>query len=412
MSQTPILYIDLAPNPGGSHISLAHLLRGLDRARWAPAVILSQQNDITIFAEMGVPVMRVRTPQWEPKPTSLVDTVRQGGIGHFFRSAPIISTIWHGGGSLRYWRRDILPVAKSLTPLIRSYKPALVHLNNSVALMRPGIIAAWRAHVPVLIHSRSFDPISIVDRQLLAPQVSGMIFISRAVAQAQLQYLASPPPYRIIPNAVDLAQFSSPKSPELVRQQLGVAATAPLVGMIGRIIPWKGQDVFVEAFARLHKTYPQAMAVIIGEPDTFEGERYQAVIRKRVQELGLEDHILWLGHRHDIPEIISALDVLAHCSVTPEPFGRVIIEGMAAGTPVIASNGGGAAEIVSDGVNGLLTEPGDAEALAAAMIKLLTDATLRERLRRNGRKTVQQRYTMEAHVAAVTSFYEQLLSNL
>jgi glycosyltransferase involved in cell wall biosynthesis len=411
MSQTPILYIDLAPSPGGSHISLAYLLRGLDSSKWTPVVVLSRQNPCTIFEEMGIPVERVRTPQWESQPAALVDVVRRGKTGNVFRSLPVASTIWHWGGSLRYWRRDILPVADALTPIIRQHRPALVHLNNSVALMRPGIIAAWRAHARILIHSRSFDPLSFIDRRVLAPRVDGMIFISRAVAQAQLHALKSPPPYRVIPNAVDPDLFSDLADRKAVRERLGVAADAPLIGMIGRIIPWKGQSVFVEAFARLHQVRPDAVAIIVGEADTPEGDAYRQVVKKRIRELGLEEKILWLGHRQDIPEIMAALDLLAHCSVTPEPFGRVIIEGMAAGAPVIASNGGGAAEIVEDGVNGLLTRPGDAKALAAAMKKLLEDDSLRERLRENGRKTVQAHYTVETHVEAVSRFYEQVLAS-
>ena len=409
MSQTPILYIDLAPHLGGSLISLAHLLRGLDRSKWAPTVVLSRQNTFTVFEEMGIPVERVRTPQWESPPAALVDVVRQGKTGSLFRSLPVASTLWHFGGSLRYWRRNILPVADALTSLIRQRQPALVHLNNSVSLMRPGLIAAWRARSRILVHSRSFDALYFVDRRLLAPRVSGMIFISQAVARAQLSALKSPPPHRVIPNAVDPDLFSIQVDRAAVCEGMGVAADAPLFGMIGRIIPWKGQSVFVEAFARVHQARPDAMAIIVGDTDTPEGDRYREAVKERIRALGLEEHILWLGHRQDIPEIMATLDVLTHCSVEPEPFGRVIIEGMAAGTPVIASDGGGAAEIVEDGVNGLLTPPGDDLALAAAMMRLLEDQALRERLRRNGRKTVRERYTVETHVAAVTEFYEQLL---
>jgi len=409
MTQTRILYIDLAPHPGGSTISLAHLLQGLDQTRWLPMVALSRQNAFTGFEDMGIPVQRVRTPQWEKRTEGLVETVRQGKAGDSARTTPVVSNLWHLAGTLRYWRRDIWPVANALTTIIREYEPALVHLNDSLPLVRHGVVASWRARRPVLVHSRSLVPMAAYDRRLLAPRLNGMIFISQAVARHQLQGLDAPPPYRIIPNAVALERFTSPVNREAIRGELGVAGDAPLVGMIGRIIPWKGQHIFIEAFARLRQRRPDAIAAIVGDPDGAQGEQYHAELKQQARALGVDENLLWLGRRTDIPQLLAAFDTLAHCSVKPEPFGRVIIEGMAAGTPVIASDAGGAKEIVENEVNGLLTPPGDAQALALAMQRLLDDQALRTRLRENARKTVAERYTLAAHVAAVTSFYEEIL---
>ncbi len=409
MSSIRILYIDLAPHPGGSVISLSHLLRGLDKTQWQPMVILSRQNDFDGFERMGVPVKRAPTPQREKRPAGVVDQMRQGKAAAGIRSTPVLSQIWHWGGRLRHWHRNVLPVVRALTPVIRDFDPALIHLNDSVALMQHGVLAARRTRVPAIVHGRAFVPTSTLDRRILAPGLKGMIFISQAVAQDQLQGIAKPPPVRIIPNAVDIAQFEQPVDRMAVRRELGVAPDAPLVGMIGRIISWKGQHIFIEAFARLRQRYPQAMAILVGDADTVQGEQYGAALRERTRALGLENHLLWLGHRRDIPQLLAALDILVHCSVKPEPFGRVLIEGMAAGAPVIASAAGGAVEIVEDGVTGLLTPPGDVAALTGAMSRLLEEEALRERLRMNGRQLVRQRYDIPSHAAAVADFYRALL---
>jgi len=411
MSPTPILYIDLAPSPGGSLISLTLLLQELDKTRWLPTVVLARQNPYHAIEEMGIPVERVTIFRREMRATGMTAAIRQGKTGNFLRTAPVVSGVWRFAAHGRYWRREVLPVATALTPIIRKHRPALVHLNNSLALMRHAVFASWRAHTPVLIHSRSFEPATLADRQFLAPKVRGAIFISQAVARFQLPSYPPAIPHRVIPNAVSLEPFQQPVDRGAMRREVGVPADAPLIGMIGRIVPWKGQHIFIEAFARLHQAHPRAMAVIVGQADTSQGEQYLHELKLQINELGIGDHVIWLGHRRDVPQILATLDMLVHCSVTPEPFGRVIIEGMAAGAPVIASAGGGAEEIVENDVNGLLTPPGDVAALTAAMKRILADAPLRNRLRENGLRTVRERYSISAHVAAVTSFYETLLAD-
>ncbi len=412
---TRILYMDFAPFPGGSVISLAHLVRGLDWERWRPMVVLSAQNPFEEFDAMGVETARVRTPQWERLAagargdagnTSAAGEER--GLGAFMRRGKHRARVWHFGGDIRRWRQDVLPVARALRPIIDAFQPHLIHLNEAVPLVRPGILAAKWTRTSVINHSRSFVLPNALDRRWLLPSLQGMIFISEAVARAQLRGVAAPPPARVIPNPVDPAAFRNPMSREAIRRAWGIPLDAPIIGMAGRIEPWKGQHVFIEALARLRQQLPNAYGLILGEADSPLGKVYKADLLARSRALGLEEVLHWAGHRRDLPRILPALDALAHCSVEPEPFGRVIIEGMAAGTPVVASNAGGAPEIIEDGVNGLLAPPGDADALAAALARLLTDAPLRLRLIENGRRAVEERYTVQRHVEAVTAFYEMM----
>ena len=412
-----ILYMDLAPFPGGSVISLAHLVGGLDRARWQPMVVLSAQNGFAGFEGMGVPVARVRTPQWERLAGGGEDEgeemgeTKSGSVAAFMRSGRYRRKFWRMGGEVRHWQRDVLPVARALRPIIRAFQPQLIHLNDAIPLVRPGILAARWTHTPVINHSRSFVLPNALDRRWLLPSLQGMIFISEAVARAQLQGISSSPATRVIPNPVDLAAFQQPVDRGAVRRELGIPEDAPLVGMVGRLVPWKGQHIFIEALARLQGECPRVHGLIVGDADSRQGRAYKNQLLARSRELGVEDRLHWAGHRTDLPRVLAALDALAHCSVEPEPFGRVIIEGMAAGVPVVGSRAGGVVEIIEDGVNGLLTRPGDAEALARALARLLNDPPLRETLAENGRRTVIQRYTVEAHVRAVTRFYEALQQN-
>ena len=180
--------------------------------------------------------------------------------------------------------------------------------------------------------------------------------------------------------------------------------------MAGRISPWKGQHIFVEALARVRETHPAVHGVIVGLAEEADGPGYAGRVQAQAEALGLGRHLRMAGFRSDMPQVLRAADVVVHCSVKPEPFGRVIIEGMAAGRPVAASALGGAAEIISDGVDGLLTPAGDAAALAAALNRLLADPLERQRLGEAAQRTVAQRYQVAAHVQAVLTFYQRVLA--
>jgi glycosyltransferase involved in cell wall biosynthesis len=153
-----------------------------------------------------------------------------------------------------------------------------------------------------------------------------------------------------------------------------------VVGMVGRITPWKGQDVFLSAFARAFPDGAQR-AVIVGSPMFGrEEEQYAEGLRAQAHELGIADRVDFRGFREDVAAELAAMDVLVHASVTAEPFGQVILEGMAAGLPVVATAGGGPSEIVDHDLTGLLYPPGDSAELGRLLGLLDADQDLRARL--------------------------------
>lgn len=405
-----VLYIDLAPSPGGSIHSLHQLVSHLDRSEVQPSVALSVLLDFDAFDRLGIPVRRVRTPWWEGPGAGPVDRLRRGPVGERMRRPGIQGRLWHRLGDLRRLGRDLLPAARTLAQVYRQARPDLVHLNDAIPLVRPALLASRWTGVPALVHARSFLLPTAFDRRALTPAIAGMIFISRAVAEAQLAALPRRPASCVIPNALDLTQFDDAVDATPVRAELGIPPGVPLVGMVGRIAPWKGQLVFVEAMARLHRRRPDLYGVIVGAAEGASGERYRQAVSDRIAALGLAERLYLVGHRRDVPRLMAAVDAVAHCSVQPEPFGRVIIEGMAAGRPVVASAAGGSVEIITDGVDGLLTPPNDPDALAAALERLLADRNLARRLGQAARQTVASRYRIDQHAAAVQAFYDDLLS--
>lgn len=408
-----ILFVDLSPSPGGSIISLYHLTSRLDRSRFEPLVVLSAVNDFTRFEEGDMataPVVRVRTPQWEERPAGLVDRVRAGRIGQEMRGSPQRARVWHSLGEVRRYQRNILPVVRSLRKVIRRFDPQLLHLNDAIPLMRHGILAGRLTGVPAICHCRSFLAPTSGDNRLLVPGLDGLIFISEAVAKSQLAAIARPPLYQVIPNALNVADYLVPVDPERVRSSLDVPGQVPLVGMIGRISPWKGQHVFVEALALLSRRFPAVHGVIVGFAEEADGPGYADRVRRQARDLGLAGRLCMTGFREDVPQLLAVMDAVVHCSVEPEPFGRVIIEGMAAGRPVVGSRAGGAVEIITDGVDGLLVPPGDPAALADALADLLSNPTKAARLGTTARQTALQRFDLGAHLTAVEAFYDRVLA--
>lgn len=163
-----------------------------------------------------------------------------------------------------------------------------------------------------------------------------------------------------------------------------------LAAIVGRISPWKGQDVFLRGCAAI----PDLSMVVVGGAQ-FGEQNYDASLKKLVDDLGIKDRVTFTGHREDVPQIMAACDVIVHASTLPEPFGQVIVQAGAVCVPVIASQGGGAGEIVIHGETGLLTPPGDAPALTAAITKILTDTAQADKIRVNARARVQDLYTKD-----------------
>jgi len=416
-----VLYIDLCPSPGGSNISLLHLVSHVQACGVQPLVALAAVNPFDRFEEAGIPTVRVRTPRWERPPAASPQSLeggaaasggsgRAGRLAEAMRSNPGRARLWHAAGDLRRLGRDDLPVALALGRLMQRFQPHLVHLNDVISLNHAGALASRRAGLAAICHCRSFDLATPAEARWLLPGIDGMIFISQAIAQAHRGVMPHLRHHAVIPNAVDLAEFAAPVDRMAVAASLGAPVDAPLVVMAGRISPWKGQHIFVEALAQVSAACPAVHGVIVGQPEEADGPGYAARVQAQAAALGLGERLHWAGFRRDMPQVLAAADVVVHCSVKPEPFGRVIIEGMAAGRPVVASALGGAAEIITHGQDGLLTPAGDAAALAEALLHLLADRTARDRLGQAARRTAARRYQVQAQATAVLAFYQRVLA--
>jgi glycosyltransferase involved in cell wall biosynthesis len=410
-----ILYVDLGAAVGGSVISLYYLVRGLDRRRYQPHLLLHAENPyVARFRALGAEVSTTGTVL-----RGLGGTAGQGSgaeewsavRGSRFLGAlkrfPGGPALVHGVG---FYLRQVPALRRrrdELMALMRAAQPDLVHLNDALPVQRAAAWAARQLKLPALCHIRSLEQRNAFD-QWLSRSLCGYICISRAV-EVHLRTLPGRiGPSWVVYNGLDVADYAPLLDAPNPRAALGLAAEDQVIGCVGRLVPWKGQAVFLKALARLAPRYPHLRGLVVGAAEG-KDEPYRRELEALAQASGLQERLVWTGYREDVARLMGAMDVLAHTSSAPEPFGRVLIEGMAAGVAVIGTAAGAVSEIIRDGESGLLVPPGDDAALASAIARLLDHPQERAALVATARREVEERFGAASTARGVERVYEELL---
>ena len=271
-----------------------------------------------------------------------------------------------------------LPLIQELTNLAKGYD--VIYANTQKAFIF-GALAGLIAKRPVVYHLRDilssdhFSRINIKVAVFMANHLSQIVIAnSHATAQAFIQSGGKPDLVKVIYNGFDPEMYqSSPADRARLRQELHLEDKF-VIGQFSRLSPWKGQHVLLDALAQC----PESVVGVFVGAALFGEDDYAEKIKQQVADLGLSNRVHFLGFRSDIPQLMGACDVVAHTSTAPEPFGRVIIEGMLCGKPVIVANAGGATELVTHRETGWMVEPGDSQQLAKTVIECFENQELRE----------------------------------
>ena len=357
------------------------LLRNLDRRSFAPIVACPSRGPLRkACEEIGVEVREIRA-------LDARFTLRPDRLARY--SASMLGT------------------STDLRRLVHQLQPDLIHANS----VRAGLVAncsTFGIDVPLIWHVHDIlpaHPFSAAIR-LLARRSKRIhtIACSRAAAES----ISRTDQVRVIRNGIELGKFQfQPGMGVRVREELGIGDEF-VIGSVGQIAERKGQAGLLDAFAHASCSIPNALLLIVGTP-LFDHDRdYAHQLKARVNELGLEKKVRFLGQRNDIPALMHALDAFVLNSEN-EPLGLVLAEAMACGTPVIATRGGGVSEVVTDGETGRLVAYGDRDALAKAIVELANDESLRSSLILNARRSVERHFSSTRYVRDVESFYRELL---
>jgi glycosyltransferase involved in cell wall biosynthesis len=363
-----ILYIDQTGQLGGGELAILPWLRAhSDGAR----VVLFEDGPFRpLLEECGIPV-----------DVFALDTLkgvrRESGIASIFSSLPAFASL----------RRRLTRLAEGFDVLYANSQKAFLLAALSKRRGQPLI---W--HLRDILTAEHFSPVLRRIAVFAGNRYASVVIVnSHATAESFVAAGGLRRKVRVVHDGVSALPFDEigPETVAALRKEIG-ADERPMIGVFGRLSPWKGQHILLEALS----TIPGVHLALVGDA-LFGESAYVETLKARASQLDIAGRVHFLGFRRDIPELMKAMDLVVHSSTSAEPFGLVIVEGMLAGKPVIATRAGGAVEILQDGKGGVLVTPGSVPELRAAIGRLLADPEMAERMAQAGRQRAKEVFSLE-----------------
>lgn len=395
MGRIRILFMDHHAELGGGEISLFQLLKNIDRNRFDPIVYLGcpgplkdKLRSIQIEAELLHIPQELRTLKRDPS--------RSNECIALIKSFFIFKSI-----------------AAKAERLIQELRPGAVYFN-SVKSACYGIQAAGKAGVKSIWRLRDCLTEDFYSNFWLKTITHMTRHVDKVLCNSEYvknEYLNLTRARRsggvdIVYNGVDLKEFNPQLDRGKIRRELSLKDEC-LITLAGRLEPWKGQLIFVEAAREAIKRNANLRFVIAGGA-LFGRKDFEDKVKSLINEHRLENKITLLGFRDDMPSIIAASDIIIHPSYLPEPFGRDIVEAMACAKPVICTNIGGPKEIISEDA-GIFIEPKRPDLLAEAILGLVRDPGKMKRMGSCGRRLAEEKFSIEKTARKTEAVIESLL---
>lgn len=273
-----------------------------------------------------------------------------------------------------------------------------------------GRIAAWMAGVPVIIASihNNYRKDKRLERRIanriLARITDRIITVSESITNDVIKYdKIDPSKILVIPNGVDTVKFAPREKSEKICKDLSIKEKDKIIGFVGRLVPAKGIEYLIEAASYLKKQYENLKVIITGDGYLLDG------LRQKAEELGINDIIVFTGKRRDIPDILSCINIFVMPSIA-EGLPNSLLEAMAMGKPVIATEAGGTPEIIKNEFNGLLVPPGNSKGIAEAIMILFENTLLAANISQKARDFIIENYGITAIARKWESLYQSLLT--
>ena len=392
-----ILYVQPGHGVGGAAVSLYNLVRSLPAADCSSQVALQTPMDSVYVRMFSGCVEKVHIlpylPTWNKGPI-------RGFKNRFRHEMSKFKLGWYVWPTLQ------------LSRIIIREQIDMVHTNSGICPV--GALAAWLTHRPHVWHVR--EPLG-TDGEfplILGDRLSANLFkrLSRAIvcnsqytADFFLRYGVQP---RVIYNGINLAEFEDSQEREIaLRRRLGLRADVPVVGMVGSVrSKLKEHELFLRAMALVRKQVPNVQFVIFGGSSNPDVSTYARSLHDLASRLQFT--VKWADFERDVPAMMRSLDILVH-PTSQEGSGRVVMEAMGAGKPVIGVRSGGVQELIQDGETGVLVAPKDPVALSGATINLLVDSTRRRQLGARANAYAREHFSHDVTAASIRALYQEIL---
>lgn len=399
-----ILYVENGIGYGGAIICLRHLVRNLDRTRYLPMVVTGRTGPQ--YQEIA------NESLWKHIPDRHIDIV------HWRTKAS--SLTWAGKlPLLRFFVNELIARADDLCNFLPfflqllwtawRFQADLIHANNEPLCNRAALLVAKVLGIPSISHVRG-DPGSAHSLHWSYALPDHFISVSHWVASGMQNYLSIPADkISVVYDGIALDKLDLSANGTLFRQQFDISADAFAVGLVGLLIPWKGQHVFIDAAKILKNAIPNLKMLIIGgTPD--DCIAYEAELKKRIVDEQLANTVCFTGHICEMPNVYNGLDIVVSASTSPEPLGTVVIETMAMGRTLIVPNHGGGAEMVEQSKTGLHFKSNDAASLAEAILTLYKNPQVAQQLGHQAKAKALSTFSIENHTQQIEKIYQNLLT--
>ncbi|MFQ5923492.1 MAG: glycosyltransferase family 4 protein [Anaerolineales bacterium] len=400
-----VLYV-LNSASGGATQGIVEMLKGLTHSRYQAYIVIpnsASQGQLRRFEKLAARTEVVPMSWWS-----------RSAAGPL----PWRTIAW-GSGAMRttFHARSVA----TLHRLIRQWGIHLVYTNTAVIF--DGALAARMCGLPHLWHIKECIgrhgrvKFTLPDRALtrIISALSGRVIVMSRFIGEVFERHGLEDSLLLLPDAVNLHEYAGNLRGEELRRKLTVRDHHRLIGMVASLSStWKQHQLFIQMAGLLAGRYPELRFVVFGrEPKLHRNPTYNRPweyyqnLKREVQQRRLGDRFIWAGYWENIPQMMDALDILVHpCEI--EPFGRIAIETMAAGRPVVGPDRGGIAETVRHRKTGLLVEAGNEHAFAEAVERLIQNKELRLWMGENGRTHVASHFSLRQHVDKVSAIYDEI----
>ena len=379
-----VLYPFSAGGLAGAAVSVSLIAEYLRGAGIECLVVFPREDDASgLFLQKGVPV------EFSGKSKALIERSRNTtGLSRKLRAVP--SAAVELGNAFRFLRR---------------HKPSIVHINRNHEMLTWGVVARCFG-IPVIWHVQQQEGHRLLDRLRLRLS-DYLIFVANA-NRVRFRGIHRLPPNVTIHNSVDPGRFYPPEDPRPFRARLGLSRDRLTVGFVGNLVERKRPEWAVQAVADLLEEGFEIQMVVAGE------DRSAGAYGNRLRQMTFRSrhgcHIHFLGLRDDVPEIMRAMDILLLTSRPEgEAFPLVVIEAMATGVVVLATDVAGVAEAVKGGLNGVLVNPNDYDGFRDCLRSLIASGAAREAMAEAAVRAARKRFSAQVSALRMISLYEKLM---
>jgi glycosyltransferase involved in cell wall biosynthesis len=376
---------------GGSYYLMYDLVLALDRDKFEPVVGFHTDNFLVPkLREAGIETVILEVPEPFSFGTPILDRV--------LRPLKVIVNVC---------KRFVLHGVK-LSRFLKQNEFDLVNLNNSIMRNHSWMLAAMLSGTKCMTHEMGInDRFSFLSR-FFGKRLESIICLSYAIRDNMFELGVNYPNITVIHCGIDPDRYQIVEQPAELRKKHGIDDTARVIGVVGNIKYWKGQETIVRAMAALTDEYPDLVCVLVGgtsEADIDYLNRQKAIC----DETGIADSVIFAGFQKNAIDYMNLMDIVVHTSVAPEPFGIVTLEALSLSKPYISTTIGGPAEVIEDGKSGLLVDPGKPELLADALRRFLANPDFARECGINGEKRLRSDFTFEKNVNETIAVYERIL---